>query len=73
MPSRFFVQNGILGKQELMNHFNNEVKFKLSDEEATELMDHLDDDGNGVIDLNELEVSNLRSHVQLNTQCSVCS
>jgi len=49
-------QNGYLGKDELMKHLNSEAKFHISEEEAGLLMDHLDEDGNGIIDLNELEV-----------------
>lgn len=55
-PFPFVFQNGYLGKDELMKHLNSEAKFHISEEEAGLLMDHLDEDGNGIIDLNELEV-----------------
>lgn len=49
-------QNGYLGEKELVNHFKNEAKFDITKEEISVLIEHLDEDGNGIIDLNELEV-----------------
>jgi len=50
------AQNGYLGKADLANHFAAEANFQFTEKELTLLIEHLDEDGNQVIDLNELEV-----------------
>jgi len=50
------VQNGLIGKAELVKYFKEEAKFDMTEEDADALMQHLDEDGNDVIDLGELEV-----------------
>jgi len=49
-------QNGLIGKAELVKYFKEEAKFDMTEEDADALMQHLDEDGNDVIDLGELEL-----------------